>query len=48
MTAAVWLNAWGLWVGSCTDCKETIAGNKSMIHIWAEAHDSDNHKGGTP
>lgn len=43
MSAKVNLNAWGTWVGVCTECHQTIAGAKSTVHLWADVHNQDFH-----
>jgi hypothetical protein len=43
MSARAAVNAWGQWFGYCTKCTETIAGNRSKVHLWADVHNSDNH-----
>lgn len=45
MTAKVKPSPRGGWIGICTECKETIAGHTSMVDLWADVHNDDNHRG---
>ena len=43
MSAHAERTPWGQWVGHCTQCRETIAGNESRIKLWADVHDDVAH-----
>ena len=45
MSAHAEQTPWGQWVGHCTRCRESIAGNESRIKLWADVHDSLAHRG---
>lgn len=44
MSAKVKPNPFGGWIGYCDECNETIAGHTSMVDLWADVHNDDNHK----
>lgn len=44
MSAKVKNNPSGGWIGHCTECNETIAGPASMVDLWADVHNDDNHR----
>lgn len=44
MSAEVYRNPWGACVGYCRECNENIAGAPSMVELWADVHNSDNHR----
>ena len=44
MSAITGRNPWGAWVGHCAGCRETLAGSRNMVELWADVHNDDNHR----